>query len=300
MTKEEVQRIVDQQHLPPVIFTGKLGTPEALSLEDIRTNTKEIKRLLQGVMRKGVDYGTTPGCGPKPALFKAGSEKIMMMFRLGAFPKHTWTHPEHDPEAIEIVVETKLVHQPTGTELGVGLGSASSNEEKYKWKSCSEKEWEATPEERRRIKHYMKRNGKKEPQEVKVHQVRTNPADVNNTLLKMAYKRSKIDAVLTCTAASDIFTQDLVDEKDDEGQPIIQQEEPLKKPEAKGAPKEQPTAGPQDSQPCPTPSGFKQMKSQYDGTCKGCSKPFTAGAEIFYSKEKGTYHKSATCTAALP
>ncbi len=38
-----------------------------------------------------------------------------------------------------------------------------------------------------------------------------NPADDYNTVLKMAKKRALVDAVLTATAASDIFTQDLED-----------------------------------------------------------------------------------------
>ena len=38
-----------------------------------------------------------------------------------------------------------------------------------------------------------------------------NPADHYNTVLKMAKKRALVDAVLTTTAASDIFTQDLDD-----------------------------------------------------------------------------------------
>ena len=38
-----------------------------------------------------------------------------------------------------------------------------------------------------------------------------NPADHYNTVLKMAKKRALVDAVLTTTAASDIFTQDLED-----------------------------------------------------------------------------------------
>ena len=38
-----------------------------------------------------------------------------------------------------------------------------------------------------------------------------NPADHYNTALKMAKKRALVDAVVTSTAASDIFTQDLED-----------------------------------------------------------------------------------------
>ena len=40
-----------------------------------------------------------------------------------------------------------------------------------------------------------------------------NPADNYNTVRKMGKKRALVDAVLTCTAASDIFTQDLEDLK---------------------------------------------------------------------------------------
>ena len=42
-------------------------------------------------------------------------------------------------------------------------------------------------------------------------QVRTEPEDADNTILKMAKKRALIDAVLTVTAASDIFAQDVED-----------------------------------------------------------------------------------------
>jgi hypothetical protein len=85
--------------------------------------------------------------------------------------------------------------------LGEGIGECSSNEEKYKWRKAYDEEWNATPENRRRIKF-----GK-----YKDKQVRTEPADVANTILKMAKKRAQVDAVITCTAASDIFTQDIED-----------------------------------------------------------------------------------------
>ena len=38
-----------------------------------------------------------------------------------------------------------------------------------------------------------------------------NPADYYNTALKMAKKRAHVDAILTATAASDCFTQDVED-----------------------------------------------------------------------------------------
>jgi hypothetical protein len=44
-----------------------------------------------------------------------------------------------------------------------------------------------------------------------VQQIRTEPADLANTALKMACKRAKIAMVLNVTAASDMFSQDLED-----------------------------------------------------------------------------------------
>ena len=58
-----------------------------------------------------------------------------------------------------------------------------------------------TPEDRKRIK-YGKYTAK---------QVRTEPADLANTVLKMACKRAQLAMTLNVTAASDIFSQDLDD-----------------------------------------------------------------------------------------
>ena len=66
----------------------------------------------------------------------------------------------------------------------------------------SDKEFDATPPAMRRVKY-----GKS----YETKQVRTEPADVANTVLKMAAKRAKIAMVLNVTAASDMFGQDLED-----------------------------------------------------------------------------------------
>ena len=101
-----------------------------------------------------------------------------------------------------------MLSQQSGSFLGAGVGECSSNEEKYRWKKavCDE-EWDETPEDRKR--NVWKKGYKKPNHQVK--QVRTNSADVANTILKMAKKRALVDAVLTITAASDIFEQDIED-----------------------------------------------------------------------------------------
>jgi hypothetical protein len=94
-------------------------------------------------------------------------------------------------------------HQTSGIVMGEGMGECSSGEEKYKWrKSVNANEFDATPEDRRRTKF-----GK----QYDVKQVRTEPADLANTILKRACKRAQVAMILNVTAASDCFTQDIED-----------------------------------------------------------------------------------------
>lgn len=169
---------------------------------EIRAQVNRIQEVMQAVMIRGTHYGTVPGCGDKPALFKAGAEKLMMTFRLAIDPE---VEDLSDASVRRYRVRTRVTAQATGAFLGVGLGECSGDEEKYAWReaACKE-EYEAADPALRRQKW---RRGQPAP----TAQVRTNQADVANTVLKMAKKRSLVDAVLTVTAASDIFTQDIED-----------------------------------------------------------------------------------------
>jgi hypothetical protein len=101
--------------------------------------------------------------------------------------------------------------QATGAFLGAALGACSSDEEKYKWRAavCDE-EFAETPADRRRNKWK-----KSDQTAYAIKQVRTEPADIDNTVLKMAVKRAVVAVILQVTAASDIFTQDIEDLPDE-------------------------------------------------------------------------------------
>lgn len=174
----------------------------SLTAADIRAQVNLLQDVMQEVMRKDTHFGVIPGTG-KPTLYKAGAEKIMSTFRLAADPEVT--DLSHDGE-IHYRVKVSVLSS-SGAFLGAGIGECSSGEDKYSWRAavCKD-EFDETPENRRRIK-YSKYRGNVE----KKNQVRTNPADVSNTILKMAKKRALIDGVLTVTAASDLFTQDIED-----------------------------------------------------------------------------------------
>ena len=170
--------------------------------QDIRAQVNLIQSVMKEVMQNGQHYGVVPGCGPKPTLLKPGAEKLMMTFRLSVDPE---VEDLGDAYVRRYRVKTRVTSQTTGMFLGMGVGECSSDEEKYSWREavCKE-EFDAADPSLRREKW---KKGLKDP----ISQIHTNPADVANTILKMAKKRSLVDAILTVTAASDIFTQDIED-----------------------------------------------------------------------------------------
>lgn len=173
----------------------------SLTAVEVKAHVNLIQQVMAAVMKKGVHYDTIPGT-EKPTLLKPGAEVLMSTFRIAVEPKVEDLSSEDEIRYRIFCVGT---HQTTGTVLGTGLGECSSNEEKYKWRrAVCEPEFDETPEDRRRVKYGRKQGG-----HYTVQQVRTEPADVANTILKMAKKRALVDFTLTALAASDIFSQDL-------------------------------------------------------------------------------------------
>lgn len=208
---------------------------EPLTAAEIVQHTKLIQQIQEAVMIEGVHYGKVPGC-KEPMLFKAGAEKLCLTFRLAprSIIEDLCTEDE-----IRYRVKVELTAQATGRYIGDGIGECSSNEEKYKWREavCDE-EFEETMEDRRKEvwKKYWEK-GKKITYQKKL--VRTNPADIANTILKMAKKRGLTDATLTNTGASDIFKQDLEDLEEATREHLLAEEKESgnKKPEVR-APKQ--------------------------------------------------------------
>ena len=171
----------------------------SLTAIDIRAQVNLVQDVMQAVMRKDVHFGIIPGC-KQPSLFKAGSEVLLTTFRIAVSIE---VEDLSTSDCIRYRVRTIGTHQGSGIVVGEGIGECSSNEDKYKWRKCyNKKEFDSFPENRRRIK--FTKFGED-------MQVRTEPADLANTVLKMAKKRAQIDLTLTATAASDIFTQDVED-----------------------------------------------------------------------------------------
>jgi len=207
---------------------GTMVVSERFSAAEIRAQVNLVQEVMKAVMQEDVHYGKIPGT-PKPTLYKAGGEKLAQTFRLA--PTYS-VEDFSDRDVARYRVTCRLTHQTSGIVVGDGIGSCSSAEEKYKWRRpvCDE-EFDDAPDDRRRFKWVRGQN-----RPFKAKQVRTEKADIENTVLKMAAKRAFLAAILNATAASDIFTQDIEDlpeelrHDEDDRQP-----EPVQQPQSKRA-----------------------------------------------------------------
>lgn len=179
------------------------GEVHRYSLVEIRERVNLVQEVMRGIMKVNTHYGTIPGT-PKPTLYKPGAEVLCVTFRIAQ--KYEIIDLS-DEFTARFRVTCVGRHQVSDIVLGEGVGECSSAEEKYKWRAavCAE-EFDLTPERMRRVK-FAKWKGNVE----KKIQVRTEAADLSNTVLKMACKRAMIAMTLNVTAASDIFTQDIED-----------------------------------------------------------------------------------------
>lgn len=180
------------------------NSPAIAAPAEVLAHVKAVQEVMRSVMKPNVHYGAIPGAGDKPTLLKPGAEVLCMTFRIA-------DRYEVDDLSRDGVVRYRVKcigeHQTSGATLGSGLGECSTDEEKYRWrKAVCKEEFDATPDNMKRVKYGRKSGGHYTAQ-----QIRTEPADLANTALKMACKRAKIAMVLNVTAASDMFSQDLED-----------------------------------------------------------------------------------------
>ena len=176
-----------------------------MSTEQVREHVNAIQKIMEAVMKKDVHYGVIPGTR-KPSLWKPGAEVLGTTFRIApSFQIEDLSGPKFYRYRVRCIGP----HQGTEIVLGEGMGACSSNEEKYKWrKILSPTEWDAAPDDSRRLKYGYDRDSRKS---YEIKQVRAEADDVDNTILKMACKRAQIAMIINVTAAGDIFAQDIED-----------------------------------------------------------------------------------------
>ncbi len=199
----------------------------AMTVQQVLGQVALIQQIMSTAMKEGEHFGRIPGCGDKPTLLKPGAEKLCLTFRLA--PTYDVDERNTDRGHREYRVQCTLSSILTGSFLGQGVGTCSTMENKYRFRQGAAEPtdkpvprtyWDIRGEDPAKAQELIggkgfsvkKVDGKgwmiaKGGEKVE----NDNPADCYNTVLKMAKKRALVDAVLTATAASDIFTQDLED-----------------------------------------------------------------------------------------
>jgi len=199
---------------------------QQLPVSLVRQRREAIVELMKAAMAEDVDFGVIPGC-KKPSLYQPGAQKLLNLFQLD--PEfENMADSVLQPDFILHSYKCTLYHAPSGTRIASGVGSCNSREEKYGKRSvkrtcpkCGEEQIiEGKPEYGGGFLCWKKKGGCGakflEGDPAIVDQAEGKVANENiweqeNTIRKMAQKRSLIAATLNATGASDIFTQDVED-----------------------------------------------------------------------------------------
>src|SRR3990167_9378857 len=209
---------------------NEIVVSKPLTAVEIREQVNTIKDVMKEVMSEGQHYGKIPGCGEKPTLLKPGAEKLSLTFRLRPIIDNNQDiQIEKLPnDHINVKVFCHILNS-SGQELATGIGSCSTMESKYRYRGGEKTgTGQPVPTEYWNLKKAGKSSeaqallGGREFAPGKIDGVwqicetgakMENPdiADTHNTVLKMAKKRAYVDGILSATAASDIFTQDIED-----------------------------------------------------------------------------------------
>ncbi len=172
-----------------------------VTLEAWARRRAEFNRFVNEQLREQIDYGRIPGVD-RPTLLKPGAEKILQLYGCAVALEVTRREQDAATGHLSIEVAVKAVSIASRQAVGMGVGSCSTYESKYRyrWEWWNAKgaptggEWEQT------------RGGK-----WRRHVENRDLADQWNTVLKMAKKRAMVDLALTISGASERFTQDVED-----------------------------------------------------------------------------------------
>ncbi|MBR3722973.1 MAG: hypothetical protein IKN12_09445 [Selenomonadaceae bacterium] len=133
------------------------------------SSTTDIEEIIAKYLKLGIDYDKIPGCGQKAVLLKAGAEHLAEI--MGFRTTIQVINRVEDFTQKFVLYEVQIsVLNGDGKIIAEGLGSCNSKERKY---------------------------------------LKGDFATQLNTVLKMAKKRAYVDAILSATGSSRIFTQDI-------------------------------------------------------------------------------------------
>lgn len=141
----------------------------AITLMEAKERTLMLQSFVKDMMIPNVDYGIIKGCS-KPSLLKPGAEKLCEIFGLSKQIEVLNRIENWDKGLFHYEIKVTLVSKRTGMIEAEGIGCCNTMERKFKTQDSY---------------------------------------SIVNTIVKMAKKRALVDAVLSATRSSGIFTQDI-------------------------------------------------------------------------------------------
>jgi len=146
-----------------------------------------LTQLFEDLLELGKDFDRIPGTD-KPTLLKPGAELLCKVFKLAQGKADVLDKSEDwDKGVFSYTIGMPLIHIESGVQIAYGVGASNNHEKKHRYRKAKDDK------------------GK----EIQIEN--PDPADLQNTLIKMANKRAFVDAVLKATGASRMFTQDMED-----------------------------------------------------------------------------------------
>ena len=142
-----------------------------VTLVEAKNRVQQLQQFVTEFMKPGVDFGMAPGTD-KPTLLKPGAEKLCEIYGFSKIVEIVTQKEDWELPLFAYIVKVRLVNKRTGFPEAEGVGAANSREKKYS---------------------------------------KQDAFSIQNTLLKMAKKRALVDAVLSATRSSGMFTQDIED-----------------------------------------------------------------------------------------
>ena len=141
----------------------------AITFNEAKKRLVMLQTFVKELMIPGLDYGLIPGC-PKPSLLKSGAEKLCDIYGFSKLITVSNRIEAWQEGFFSYEVKATLINKRTGIVEAEGVGNCNSKERKYR---------------------------------------NQDAFSISNTLLKMAKKRAIVDAVLSATRSSGIFSQDI-------------------------------------------------------------------------------------------
>jgi hypothetical protein len=257
-----------------VLLVPVLAVAEArFRLEELQKFVSEY--LVQGPPDTG-DFGVIPGAGTRKVLYKSGAEKLSEIY--GMADRYTILSKieNFNDGLFAYTIQCELYRKTDEMFVGTGLGSCSTFESRYRWRqgervcpTCGK-----AAIIRGKAEYgggwlcFKKKDGcgakfAETDQKIVSQSVGRveNPdiIDQANTVLKMAKKRAKVDAVIAVTRSSGLFTQDVEADDHEDPQPQAGQQaevRPIARPAVQAPPKVEAPA------PAPAPAGTEETHAE--------------------------------------